>query len=74
MHVNDRTEYLGILNIWSIILFSLIMKKDYFNQKLLLWPQVLFNPNLRGLFRGLFYGGVDGGELGLKLPLLSKTC
>ena len=72
--MNERTEYLGILNIWNIILFSLIMKKDYFNQKLLLWPQVLFNPNLRGLFRGLFSGGVEGGELGLKLPLLSKTC
>ena len=32
---------------------------------------IYFNPNLGGLFRGLFLGG-DGG--GVKLPPLSKTC
>ena len=47
-HTNKHTKHANCglhVNFWNFLLmpFCFMMKKDHFKQRLLLWPQVLFN-------------------------------
>ena len=48
IHANEHTKYANCdlhINFWNFLLipFCLMAKKDHFKQKLIHWPQILFN-------------------------------